>query len=86
PGRRPPWNVGDEEIPLGGNPNARLLSPYYLDLLVLLRNPKKDASFLAEMAVFLRSAPAAALQPSLDYTLFPFLLLLDAAVQCREEK
>ncbi|CAL9129859.1 unnamed protein product, partial [Musa acuminata var. zebrina] len=83
---RPPWNVGDEETPLGGNPIARLLSPYYLDLLVLLRNPKKDASFLAEMAVFLRSAPAAALQPSFDYTLFPFLLLLDAAVQCREEK
>ncbi|CAL9118065.1 unnamed protein product [Musa acuminata var. zebrina] len=38
------------------------------------------------MADFIRSAPAAALQPSLDYTLFPFLLLLDAAVQCREEK
>ncbi|XP_065009722.1 uncharacterized protein LOC135639758 isoform X2 [Musa acuminata AAA Group] len=62
------------------------LKPYCLDLLDLLRNPKKDASFLAEMADFLRSAPAAALQPSLDYTLFPFLLLLDAAVQCREEK
>ncbi|CAL9207754.1 unnamed protein product, partial [Musa hybrid cultivar] len=78
------------------------LSPYCLDLLVLLRNPKKDASFLAEMAVFLRCAPAAALQPSFEdalsshprqlfplmthYTLFPFLLLLDAAVQCREEK
>ncbi|URD83200.1 TELO2 interacting protein 1, partial [Musa troglodytarum] len=62
------------------------LKPYCLDLLDLARNPKKDASFLAEMADFLRRAPAAALQPSLDYTLFPFLLLLDAAVQCREEK
>ncbi|URE37306.1 TELO2 interacting protein 1 [Musa troglodytarum] len=62
------------------------LKPYCLDLLDLVRNPKKDASFLAEMADFLRRAPAAALQPSLDYTLFPFLLLLDAAVQCREEK
>ncbi|RRT74312.1 hypothetical protein B296_00031757 [Ensete ventricosum] len=89
------------------------LKLYCLDLLDLLRNPKKDASFLAEMADFLRRAPAAALQPSLEYalsshprqlvthltqgalvssvltfayTLFPFLLLLDAAVQCREEK
>ncbi|CAL9120988.1 unnamed protein product [Musa textilis] len=59
------------------------LEPYCLDLV---RNPKKDASFIAEMVNFLRRAPPAALQPSLDYTLFPFLLLLDAAVQCREEK
>ncbi|CAL9173490.1 unnamed protein product [Musa hybrid cultivar] len=62
------------------------LKPYCLGLLDLVRNPKNDASFLAEMADFIRSVPAAALQPSLDYTLFPFLLLLDAAVQCREEK
>ncbi|XP_065020102.1 uncharacterized protein LOC135645540 isoform X4 [Musa acuminata AAA Group] len=62
------------------------LKPYCLGLLDLVRNPKNDAPFLAEMADFIRSVPAAALQPSLDYTLFPFLLLLDAAVQCREEK
>uniref|UniRef100_N1QRB9 TTI1 N-terminal TPR domain-containing protein n=1 Tax=Aegilops tauschii TaxID=37682 RepID=N1QRB9_AEGTA len=37
------------------------------------------------MAAFLRSVPAPALQPCFDYTAFPLLMLLDAAVQCRKE-
>ncbi|RWW65028.1 hypothetical protein BHE74_00027689 [Ensete ventricosum] len=69
------------------------LKLYCLDLLDLLRNPKKDASFLAEMADFLRRAPAAALQPSLEYALssHPRQLvthLTQGALvsSCREEK
>ncbi|XP_020262494.1 uncharacterized protein LOC109838460 [Asparagus officinalis] len=59
------------------------LKPYCVDLLDLLRNPKKRAPFLVDMADFLRCAPPQALQPSVEYTMFPLLLLLDAAVQCR---
>ncbi|WOL09671.1 hypothetical protein Cni_G18424 [Canna indica] len=62
------------------------LKPYCIDLLDLLHNPQKDTSFLPKMADLLRRAPAAALQLSLDYTMLPLLLLLDAAVQCRKEK
>ncbi|KAG1362012.1 putative TELO2-interacting protein [Cocos nucifera] len=62
------------------------LKPYCVDLLELVRNPKKKASFLPEMTDFLRHAPPDALQPCLDYTLFPLLLLLDAAVECRKEQ
>ncbi|KAH0456804.1 hypothetical protein IEQ34_014711 [Dendrobium chrysotoxum] len=62
------------------------LRPYCIELLELTRNPRKNSSFLTEMADFLRRAPAAGLQPCLDYTLFPLLLLLDAAVQCRSGK
>ncbi|KAJ6846927.1 uncharacterized protein M6B38_283970 [Iris pallida] len=59
------------------------LKPYCVDLLDLLRNPKKSPSFLRDMADFLRQAPPEALQPSVDYTMFPLLLLLDASVRCR---
>ncbi|KAK1278661.1 hypothetical protein QJS04_geneDACA017564 [Acorus gramineus] len=62
------------------------LKHYCMDLLDLLRNPRTSAPFLPEMADFLRSSPAESLQPSLDYTLLPFLLLVDAAVQCRSSK
>ncbi|XP_074557066.1 uncharacterized protein LOC141813062 [Curcuma longa] len=64
---------------------ARLKS-YCLELFDLLRNPKKDAAFLADMADFLRRTPAPALQTSLDYIIMPLLLLLDSAVQCRKKK
>ncbi|XP_068654423.1 uncharacterized protein [Aristolochia californica] len=59
------------------------LKLYCLDLLNLLQNPKKSCPTLAEMADFLSRTPGYALQPCLDYTLFPLLLLLDAAVLCR---
>ncbi|XP_020093536.1 uncharacterized protein LOC109713762 isoform X2 [Ananas comosus] len=63
------------------------LNLYSIDLLELLRNPKqKSASFLPEMADLLRRTPPEALQSCFDYTLFPLLLLLDAAVECRKEK
>ncbi|XP_073101575.1 uncharacterized protein [Elaeis guineensis] len=62
------------------------LKPYCVDLLELVRNPKKNASFLPEMIDFLHHVPPDALQPCLDYTLFPLLLLLDAAVECRKEQ
>ncbi|PKA61628.1 hypothetical protein AXF42_Ash018609 [Apostasia shenzhenica] len=62
------------------------LRPYCLELLDFTRNPRKNASFLTEMADFLRRAPPAGLQPLLEYTLFPLLLLLDAAVHCRSGK
>ncbi|XP_072963405.1 uncharacterized protein [Typha angustifolia] len=65
------------------------LKSYSVELLDLLRNPKikkKSASFLPEMADFLRHAPPPALQSCFDYTLFPLLMLLDGAVGCRKEK
>ncbi|KAJ1693480.1 hypothetical protein LUZ63_010178 [Rhynchospora breviuscula] len=66
------------------------LKPFSIDLLELLQNPKRkrsaSASFLLEMASFLRCAPASTLQPCFDYTLFPLLLLLDAALKCRHGK
>ncbi|KAK8945962.1 hypothetical protein KSP40_PGU008100 [Platanthera guangdongensis] len=62
------------------------LRRYCIELLDLTRNPTKNPSFLTEMAGFLRRASAAELQPCLDYTLFPLLLLLDASVQCRSGK
>ncbi|KAM0934113.1 hypothetical protein DsansV1_C32g0220571 [Dioscorea sansibarensis] len=62
------------------------LKPFSIDLFDLIQNPKKDASFLPEMASFLRRAPPEAIQPFLDLTLLPLLLLLDVAVKCRSEK
>ncbi|KAG0462237.1 hypothetical protein HPP92_020713 [Vanilla planifolia] len=62
------------------------LRPYCMELLDLTRNPRNNSSFLVEMADFLRRAPSAGLQPCFDYTLFPLLLLLDAAVQGRSGK
>ncbi|PAN48255.1 hypothetical protein PAHAL_9G371600 [Panicum hallii] len=64
------------------------LKPHTVALLDLLRSRRassSSASFLREMAAFLRSAPAPALQLCFDYTVFPLLLLLDAAVQCRKQ-
>lgn len=68
------------------------LKPHTVALLDLLRNrgasrpsPATAASSLLSMAAFLRSAPASALQLCFDYTVFPLLLLLDAAVHCRKD-
>ncbi|XP_077233092.1 ARM repeat superfamily protein isoform X1 [Tasmannia lanceolata] len=62
------------------------LKPYCLDLLALVQNPKKNTLSLLEFADYLRSAPASGLQACLDFTLFPLLLLLDAAVLCRSQQ
>ncbi|AQK66130.1 ARM repeat superfamily protein [Zea mays] len=56
-----------------------------LDLLRTRRPISSSGSSLREMAAFLRAAPAPALQLCFDYTVFPLLLLLDAAVQCRKQ-
>ncbi|CAN6311770.1 unnamed protein product [Urochloa humidicola] len=64
------------------------LKPHTVALLDLLRSRRaasSSASSLREMAAFLRSAPAPALQLCFDYTVFPLLLLLDASVQCRKQ-
>ncbi|CAL4932443.1 unnamed protein product [Urochloa decumbens] len=64
------------------------LKPHTVALLDLLRSRRaasSSASSLREMAAFLRSAPAPALQLCFDYTVFPLLLLLDSAVQCRKQ-
>ncbi|KAF8728202.1 hypothetical protein HU200_018791 [Digitaria exilis] len=64
------------------------LKPHTVALLDLLRSRRpasSSAASLREMVSFLRSAPAPALQLCFDYTVFPLLLLLDAAVQCRKQ-
>ncbi|KAJ4963121.1 hypothetical protein NE237_023060 [Protea cynaroides] len=59
------------------------LKAFSLNLIDLLQNPKKDVRKISELAEFIRKTPAEALKPFFDYTLFPLLLLLDAAVSCR---
>ncbi|XVE62997.1 hypothetical protein DITRI_Ditri06bG0164600 [Diplodiscus trichospermus] len=62
------------------------LKPYCLELLQLSQNPKKHASAIPDLLNLLRSSPSNYLQPFFDYTLFPLLLLLDAAVDCRSSQ
>lgn len=62
------------------------LKPYCLELLELSQNPKKHASSIPALLHLLRSSPPNSLQPFFDYTLFPLLLLLDAAVDCRSSQ
>ncbi|GMI88663.1 hypothetical protein like AT1G79190 [Hibiscus trionum] len=62
------------------------LKPYCLELLELSQNPKKHDSSIPALLRLLRSSPPNSLQPFFDYTLFPLLLLLDAAVDCRSSK
>ncbi|KAE8691313.1 hypothetical protein F3Y22_tig00110890pilonHSYRG00819 [Hibiscus syriacus] len=59
------------------------LKPYCLELLELSQNPKKHASSIPALLHLLRSSPSNSLQLFLDYTLFPLLLMLDVAVDCR---
>lgn len=72
---------GDED---GGN-SAMFseLKHYCIELLELHQNPKKNPSTLTHLLQFLRRSSPHALQPLFDYTLFPLLLLLDAAVDSR---
>nr|KJB26970.1 hypothetical protein B456_004G269300 [Gossypium raimondii] len=62
------------------------LKPYCLELLELSQNPKKHASSIPALLHLLRSSPPNSLHPFFDYTLFPLLLLLDAAVDCRSSQ
>ncbi|XP_028787587.1 uncharacterized protein LOC114743543 [Neltuma alba] len=59
------------------------LKSYCLELLELVRNPKKHASVIPSLRHFLQNSSSSTLQPFFDYTLFPLLLLLDAAIECR---
>ncbi|OMP09768.1 hypothetical protein COLO4_05147 [Corchorus olitorius] len=62
------------------------LKPYCLELLELAQNPKKHSSAIRALLHLLRSSPPDSLQPFFDYILFPLLLLLDAAVDCRSSQ
>ncbi|XP_061348789.1 uncharacterized protein LOC133294152 [Gastrolobium bilobum] len=65
------------------------LKSYSLQLLDLLRNPQvqnqnhSSVTVIPELLRFLQNSSPSTLQPFFDYTLFPLLLLLDAAIQCR---
>ncbi|KHN46513.1 uncharacterized protein LOC114425384 [Glycine soja] len=65
------------------------LKSHTLHLLDLLQNPhiqyQKHCSLtvIPQLLRFLQSSSPSTLQPFFDYTLFPLLLLLDAAIQCR---
>ncbi|GFZ05787.1 ARM repeat superfamily protein [Actinidia rufa] len=59
------------------------LKSYSLDLLDLLQNPRRNPSSLSQLHDFLSKSSPHSVQPFFDYTLFPLLLLLDAAVDCR---
>ncbi|GAB4854735.1 hypothetical protein Ancab_023321 [Ancistrocladus abbreviatus] len=54
-----------------------------LELLELVQTPNKRSPALPRLLQLLHAAPPDALQHLFDYTLFPLLLLLDAAIQER---
>ncbi|XP_010669990.2 uncharacterized protein LOC104887100 isoform X2 [Beta vulgaris subsp. vulgaris] len=93
PGRPPflPWLREGTEWQEGGstcdedekNSIFSHLKSCCLELLDLLRNPKKNSPALSQLLAVLRSSSSYAIQPLFDYVLFPLLLLLDAAVDCR---
>nr|POF24870.1 hypothetical protein CFP56_26259 [Quercus suber] len=62
------------------------LKPYCVELLELLQNPTKHSSAIPALLQLFRSSRPSALQPFFDYSLFPLLLLLDAAVDCRSQQ
>ncbi|GAV64137.1 hypothetical protein CFOL_v3_07655, partial [Cephalotus follicularis] len=62
------------------------LKPYCIELLELVQNPKKHPSSIPSLLHCLRSSPPHALYPFFDYVLFPLLLLLDVAVDCRSSQ
>ncbi|XP_050216425.1 uncharacterized protein LOC126667488 [Mercurialis annua] len=80
---------GDESVESSELHNSSVftqLKLYCLELLELLQNPKKENfSAIASLLQLLQSSPSAVLQPFFDYTLFPLLLLLDAAVDSRAQ-
>ncbi|KAG8365251.1 hypothetical protein BUALT_Bualt18G0084800 [Buddleja alternifolia] len=76
----------DEEEEVIDVQNSRIfveLKQHCIQLLDLLQNPNQNHSFLYELLRLLRRSSSHSLQPFLDYTLFPLLLLFDAAVNCR---
>ncbi|GAY42441.1 hypothetical protein CUMW_066850, partial [Citrus unshiu] len=61
------------------------LQAYSLRLLELHQNPNQSPSFFTSFFNFLQKSSAQSLQPFFDYVLFPLLLLLDAATECRSK-
>ncbi|KAG7955252.1 hypothetical protein I3843_11G060800 [Carya illinoinensis] len=59
------------------------LKPHCVELLDLVQNPNKHSYAIPAMLQILRTSQPSVLQPFFDYTLFPLLLLLDAAIECR---
>ncbi|KAK9077656.1 hypothetical protein SSX86_005993 [Deinandra increscens subsp. villosa] len=61
------------------------LKGYCLQLLQHIRNPNSTATTaaIAHLLQFITRSSPHALQPFFDYSLFPLLLLLEAAVDCR---
>ncbi|CAI9756733.1 unnamed protein product [Fraxinus pennsylvanica] len=63
------------------------LKHYCIQLLDVLQNPNKiPSSTFSQLLHLLQGSPPDSLQPFFDYTLFPLLLLLDAAVNCRSSQ
>nr|XP_043628048.1 TELO2-interacting protein 1 homolog [Erigeron canadensis] len=65
------------------------LKEYCLQLLEFIRNPNnnnKGTTAVSALVHFIRRSPPHSLQPFFDYTLFPLLLLLEEAVECRSSK
>ncbi|KAL8136555.1 hypothetical protein V2J09_002556 [Rumex salicifolius] len=77
---------GTGKYVLEGEPESRLfadLRSCCLEVLELVQKPKKQCPALSRLFRLLRSSSPAALECLFDYTLFPLLLLFDAAVGCR---
>ncbi|KAL0300963.1 UNVERIFIED_CONTAM: hypothetical protein Sradi_6373100 [Sesamum radiatum] len=79
-----------EEEDIGSSGVFLELKQYCVQLLDLLQNSKKNHAFLTQLLQLLQRSPPQSLQPFLEvliecfsYTLFPLLLLFDAAVNCR---
>ncbi|WMV59495.1 hypothetical protein MTR67_052880 [Solanum verrucosum] len=72
---------GDEDG--GSSAMFSELKHYCIELLELHQNPKKNPSTLTHLLQFLRRSSPDDLQSLFDYTLFPLLLLLDAAVDSK---
>ncbi|XP_057445724.1 uncharacterized protein LOC130737884 [Lotus japonicus] len=81
----------EEEEELRSTTFQRLKS-HSLQLLDLIRNPNNQNQkhfslvVIPELLHFLHNSSSSDLQPFFDYTLFPLLLLLDAAIQCRSSQ
>ncbi|KAK7407807.1 hypothetical protein VNO78_09907 [Psophocarpus tetragonolobus] len=78
-----------EEEVLGTEQLFQRLKSYSLHLLDLLQNPRIEnqkrcsLTTIPQLLRFLHTSSSSTLQPFFDYTMFPLLLLLDAAIQCR---
>nr|KYP42134.1 hypothetical protein KK1_036480 [Cajanus cajan] len=86
-------NLSEEEEELGTeqlrSTTFQRLKSFSLHLLDLLQNPHienqkhSSVTVIPQLLRFLRNSSPSTLQPFFDYTLFPLLLLLDGAIQCR---